>query len=575
MEPAADTSTSTEVISAVIEDYDFDMAQTVLNHDRLDSKIVETVDKFYGGNHWQDGSGWIGPPPSSTNPDAQAINEKLRIAFISNNIVKEIVDREVRAVTGMQPDFFLTVKRALKKIPRKIIKKVPDPAQPGQMMNDPSGAEIDDPSGAMVDEPLKTEEQALIDEAMSALIYWWDKQKVLKALTKAVRSKVKHSRGYLRIFVPPDRIGEDGRLPARDLQSALMSIFIETPKVSDANIVIDPMSMLPIAVTKYEVNGETVFEISGYENVDEVAQQGVDPAAMKTVIRTVARDDSNKDLNTDSEPFELLGNLTLYQLQGDALITEQILQAQKGVNLSLTMGAHNQVEAGFSERTFLNVELDTLKVPDPMSPTGTREVPKPLARGATASAALVGIQTGEDAQGNPIYATPGVVYHEPAPMTTFSDGKSLYKTCILEEAHQLHAKMSDDASSSGEARITALQDFVIHLGDSKEVTDSAGVWAIETALSMAADWAGTPGKFKDLRVNFDSKIYIGRISPDEKRVLQDEVAKKLRSRKSYMIATGTQDPEGELAQIKAEEEMLPPPAKPVAVPPKPGESGGT
>lgn len=540
---------------------------------------------FYNGNHWQDGLGWIGPSPIDNNPQAGAIMDKFKRSFVSKNLIAECVDRERNAVIGRQPNWTITVRRTLKKIPAK----VPDPANPQN--------QIVDPSGALVDESLTPEEQALIDEAAAVLTPWWDQRQVLKALQTCTTKRINMGKGAVRPFVPQDSLSESGKAPKLPLDQAIMLVHVDTPEPEDTALITKLSSMKQFSIVriteKSDDSGEDLITLE----LSALTNDG------RTIIASLTKD--SPDLSTGSgdsltkpveagtgdatpnpvdisEPLNLGGRLAVHVMEGRPLTTEQVKQNQKLLNLALTMCGHNVVEAGFSERVITNAEMPGKFVPDPTAEGGKRFVPDPLPRGAGVSTNLVGLQYVDEAGATHVL-TPGVHFREPAPVDTFVKTKDLALRDVYEEVHQMHALISGDATASGASRVQALADFVMNCLEIKENVDTAGQYTLETALAFAAHMAGSPGKFASLRINFDCKIDTGPLSPQERTALQAEVAARLRSRESYMLLTGQADPQAELVQIKRDEALFPAPA-PVPIPgtnppnpnnPNPAGSGGT
>jgi hypothetical protein len=535
-----------------LKNLSFEAADKALALKDDEKKDIDSKEKYYNEDHYQDGEGWIGARPDTNSPDIEQIFDLLKRGFVSKNCVAEVTDREKDAVIGHQPNWIVTVRRPLKKIPKQIPDPafVPDPANPTA-----EPPMIDDPAGATVDEPLKADEQQRVDELNALLIEWWDTHEALTALQTATVRKLLHGRGYLRLFIPPIK-RKNGVVPtAKDLREAGKLIFLETPEVVDAQIISDPLSMDRVGLSRFMVGDDKpVIEAVG---LDENNQ---------TVIRIIPRDETLIK-GGESTPLSLGERLTLYEMKGKRLVTKQIISQQKLLNLALTMCGYNLTESGFAEDTVTNAELEYDTVSDLTAAGGKRQIPKALPRGPGAVRNFVGLQF-VDRDGKLQILTPGVHHREPVPVDTFTNSKALANRTILEEAHQIHADIAGDAAVSGESRITALADFVIHCLDTKTSVDAAGTWLLETVGAYSAQLSGQKDRYIDLRINFDCKIDTGRLSPDERTALISEVDKKLRSRKSYMLITGQTDPEAELSQILSEsrqlQKLMPAPTPPPA-----------
>lgn len=553
------------------KDLDFGKANALVGLSDYEGTFVPANKAYYYGDHWQEGNGYIGPRPSIDDPRRDQLWDLLSKSFVSKNIIKEIVDRQVAAVLGNQPDWNLTVRRALKKIPKKIPDPnfIPDPLDPSK-----KAPLVDDPKGRKEDEPLEEAEQQLIDEGMAALAVLWDKRKPLKKLREMLRNRCVAGRGYLRSFVPPKfRDPASGTIKgAKDLQEAIQRVFFDAPDPAEAVVEIDPESQDSLGLIRFTRGAAKAIEVSFVDDSNQtfigVLQQGeADPAALGAVPgqkllgpAPAAAADQPAEAGPQSplpqmdlsSALDLAGHLPVYEAAGDPLITDQIRANNALVNLSLTMCAHVLVESGFSELIVTNVEFEMVRVPDPASPSGYREVPKALKRGGGAVQNLVGIQT-QGPQGQEQIATPGIHVKEPTPITTFAEGEELGRKNCLEEAHQTHALISGDATPSGESRIQALADFAMASLPFKNDADDAGVWLIETSLCWAAILAGKPGRFNSLRATFDSKLYLGKLTAEERTAIMAEVEKELRSKESARILLGIDDPEAEAEKIAEEQ----------------------
>lgn len=544
------------------------------DHER-DGLKVKINQRMYEGDHWLGGVGYIGAPPDPFDKHAPELWARLRRSFASYNAVKEITDRLNGAIYGQVPDYGMTVRRARRQIP----KKVPDPNFiPPEGNPEAAAPMIDDPEGATVPEPLTADEETRIREAAAALEVFYSKRKPLKWLKKLFRSRCLKGRGYLRLHVPPKfRAKANGRVPfAADLNEAIQRIFISEPDIEDAVHLTEEETRDELAINRYK-RGETkeVFELVFTDDatnqtfiatiehtpaVEPVAPvRGVagllnaSPLAAELLAESDTRLLANVPDENISDPLALNGNLTVFEQAGEPLITEQVRSQNFSMNLNLTMSNHVTFENGFRELATTNVELETEKVADERAPGGFREVPKKLKRGVGAHHNFMGV-TLEDAQGNESITTPGVHVFDPVPVDTFDKGQTMFRRNILAEVHQLWALITGDAAPSGESRIQAMADFVILALDYQEECEDAGTWLTETVLYWAACLIGKPGRFNDLRANFRTRLYLGRLTPAELQQLMSEVEKRLLSRETYMMQAGrVTDPAEERARIERED----------------------
>lgn len=532
--------------------------------------------ELYGGNHWLGGRGYIGAPPDPLDKNAPELWGRLKRSFASYNAIKEVTDRMVGCVLGQVPDYGMTVRRARRQVPRMI----PDPNfTPPADDPEAQAPMIADPTGATVLEALTTDEERRIQEAAAALEIFYAKQKPLKWLKKLFRSRLLQNRSYLRLFVPT-KFRRGGRVGfARDFNEAIQRIFISQPEIDDAVRLVDEESRDELALTKYKraEGRREVFELAFTDDNDLTYIATIEqnaaalinaesplalppprallPAApLAAELAAEERLLANVPDDNISDPLDLRGHLTIYEMRGDPLITEQVKSQNASLNLNLTMSNHVTVESGFREMAVTNVEMETETVLDPRAPGGKREVPKKLKRGGGVIHNFIGISL-EDAQGNETIESPSIEAFEPVSLTSFDAGQNMFRRNILSEVHQLWALITGDAAPSGEARIQAMADFIIFALDFQEEVEDAGTWLVEAPLYWAAILAGKPGYFSDLRANFKTRLYLGRLTPAEKTLLMSEVDKRLRSKESYQLAADvTSDPAEENARIKREEE---------------------
>ncbi len=64
------------------------------------SPVADHAQRFFTGDHWQDGRQWIGPRPSPDDAGATDAWAEIKRTFVSRNVVREVVERLVGAVTS-------------------------------------------------------------------------------------------------------------------------------------------------------------------------------------------------------------------------------------------------------------------------------------------------------------------------------------------------------------------------------------------------------------------------------------------------------------------------------------------
>lgn len=457
--------------------------------------------KYYDGDHWQDGAGWIGPGAGDTGilPDIQR-------AFVSKNVVREVAERHMAGVVGIEPRWALAVRRPL--------------------------ADDEQPS---------TQEQALIDEAEALLTEWWDARRGHLLLQEAATRLALAPRAVLRLYVPAGNIeqptdtsAEPAGVPVSPAKQSLDRIYLTLPDVAQAGVAVDADTQQPIGVYSYEdANQKAITELA-YRDGDT------------TVLRVIGKE------GEAGYTLAFSGQLPLYQLDRQPLITAQVRQQQAALNMAKTMQSRNVVLGGFLERVILNASPPGQKKVDPATGEETF-VPLPIKTGAGTTNFFSGaVYT--DNEGNIHVLNPSVVYRDPVDIKTFLDSTDSEYRGILEETRQIHAIQTGAFNISGESRKQARADFKTSLLPTKAELDRAGRWLLETLLAMASAFSGEPGRFAELRASFDCILDLGPMPADEQGQIISQVDKKLRSRASGMTALGIADPDAEMAAIAAEDE---------------------
>ncbi|HEU4327444.1 MAG TPA: hypothetical protein VFS21_30175 [Roseiflexaceae bacterium] len=452
---------------------------------------------FYGGDHWQDGKGWIGPMPTPTNPDGHEVYAAIQRAFTPSNAIAEVVDRHASSVVGREPAWSLTVRRSL---------------APGK-------------------QPMKAE-QALIAEAEALLTEWWDARGVAELLRELVVQALLAERAGLRLFVPAGRRDQEGRISTGDLASMLDLIHVEVTPIGSAAILIDLATLQRCSAHCYKRDDVTYVELS-YVDGDE------------TVLRVLA--------SNAADPQEIrlpIGrNLLLAEVLRPALISEPIRLQQKLLNLAYTMLGRNVVQGGFLERIIKNAKRPGYYEDDPDRPGERRFVSLPFRTGAGTTNMLEGLEIRDEAGNVTGYTTPDITYRDPVKVDTFVQTKAEAEQAILKETRQMHALISGDATASGESRKQARADFADSLEPTALLVNQAGRWLLETALALAAHLAKQPGRFAGLRAVFTCRINTGPLSGDEQREIIDQVDAELLDDETAMSRLGVEDVDAVKAKI--------------------------
>lgn len=529
----ADQKKAVEVASSLFQ------AKDARGTTRRDAGAIANTE-FYLGNHWQNGDGWIGAKPLITHGFNQTLNQ-IKEGFVSENVIKEVVDRHVGGILGREPLWgFIpqktvsqsaqTRRRRFSKLFGLIFGGAPETKVPGAKVLDRFAQEADE-----------------------ALTVWWDQAKPRKKLKEALATCLNEERVLLRLFVPRGLYANRTIPVQRSLADALNLLHIDVITSDKGGVFIDSYTQKPFGLYVYQVESAKCVELS---YVNDVGQ----------TIHQILSD--KPDLVVEPIPYDLQGRLWMYEVNRPALITEQIRSSQKALNLALTMMMRNVNLAGNLERVIINAERPKrkIRVPDSNQATGYREetVDSEWLTGPGVSNLLSGLLI-RDNDGKIIgRANPNISYRDPVKIDTFTGTRAECRQSIVGQAQQLHIMISGDSTVSGRSREQARAEYRGSLQDSKEPLDDAGRSLLEGALRIAAQFCNRVNDFAGLRCDFDARIEDGPVSPEERSANREDVKARLLSPESAMSRNGVEDTDAELARIAESEATAPtiPPPEP-------------
>lgn len=467
-----------------------------------------TVEKFISGDHWQDGDGWVGPMPQQTEVGYAETKQQIERAFTSHNVMLEVVERHMAAIVGREPRWELTPRRALRQ-----------------------------------DEEPSDTEKRLIDEAEAFLTDWWDNGKIHYKLQQSTTTLLWAEKSVLRLYVPRGLLRSatrgDGQrvsfIDAATIDEALRLIYLSHPTCTQATVYTDPDTMRELGLyTWVETEGTNGLETTW-----------VSPTGM-TIIRSVV---GNSDR---SFAFNLGGRMPIHMMGRESLINTQVIQNQKALNLALSMSPRNVVTGGFLERVLLNAQMPGEWQVDEAGDR-VKFIPEPYYTGSGTTNFVRGVDY-TDADGNTKLANPNIVWREPIDVEPSLTAKEAHKLAILDEADQAHILTTSSQYQSGKSKEQARADFMASLNITRNHIDAAGRWLIETALAMAEQFVGEPGRYtKTLRVVFNSKPDYGPLNSDERTALNEAMEKGVISRERNMYLQGVDDIDAELAKMNHEQ----------------------
>ena len=503
------------------------------------------VRDYYDGLHFSPGdeygAGWIGPWPNEKNVGYSDARSEIERGFVSANKVAEVTDRSMHGVVGKEPAWDVTLVRPL-----------------GQVENPETGD--------MEEEGPTIAEGALIDEANALLTEWWDSRKSHQTLQDGLITALLEDRGPLRIFIPRRFVGPYSVIPPGPPEQQATRVFVQDVAPQDGMVYRDETEMLELGLFAYweggvqrvevtfvdDATGETVIRWYGDRDKDPLllARAGIPEGG--TLILDGAGAPISPDLLGEIR-MPLDGRMIMHEMNGLGMISEQVVQNQKLINLAMSMLPRNANLAGFLERIILNGEVPGHWENDPAAAGGRVWVNDTYRTGAATTNFISGIES-EDAEGKISITSPSVVYKDPVSPIHLTETKLQAYQAILEETDQLHALIAGDAEASGESRRQAMAAFLADLRVLATHCNDAGRWMLETVLSMSAVLAKQPGRYSGLRVDFSCRLDPGPSTADEMRIALEAADKGVLSIETAMGYLGVDDPAAEKLRIDGEKQ---------------------
>lgn len=460
---------------------------------------VSSIIKFYEGDHWQDGNGWIGPwPAEKAAPGSALAIGEIKRAFVSHNAIKETVGRQRSALLS----------RAIQVTVTKLQNALKD-TQAGQ-------------AGDAEAELLQ-----------STLRAWIEREDTATAIEQAVTNSILADRSSLRFYLPPAALS-GSTLRQHDLSAAHKALYLDAVPVGKAGIYVERTERTRI--------GLYIDPDIGYAEIAYRMRGDTDV----TIRQLYANQEASKHHQVR------LGWLPIYEiLQGDTFVTDQMVSQQKALNLAESLFPRNAVTAGFLERVVTNSKIEGKTITD--EDGNERFVAYPIQWGAGVTNFFTGLKT-KGQNGQDSYTTPEINYHDPVPPDTFTQTSRHHYERILGEANQLHYLIAGDATASGASRVTAMSAHVISVLRAKAIVDRALTWVVQEATAYFELLTGQPGRWTDrYKIQAEAVAEFGPISSE---MIASSIAAskaKLLSRQTAMSWIGVTDPKAEEAQIGTEE----------------------
>ena len=453
--------------------------------------------KFYNGDHWQEGDGWIGPIISGGGDEkVQDLTfENIEKTFTSKGTVREVVDREIHSAVGIAPTVsFLG----------------------------------------------KEEADKTIEEAKNTFQTWWDLRDAHELLEEGLAVAAWGERASFRLYIPNGVLNERGEVPKMGFDEALYYLHIEVIDPDFSGVHFDP-----------DTNDECRFVFWTVKVKNKPEEEHAELSFLdengKTVVRHIVNEKSEEYL------FDLNGEFTIFQVKRPLLVSPQVVSLQKAINLNMTMLVTNLILSGFLERIILNASPPGHYEDDPGNPTIKRFVPDPFYVGAHTTNMLVGIET-VDFEGNRRITTPEVNYREPVDVTTFGEAKDILYQSLLEEVHQIHVLINRDGNASAESRKQARSEFERAVLISANEAEDAVRWMASIVMNMASV-ISEEKEFFGLRTTAQANIDSGPPTSEEEKATALLAEKELISNEDAMRRVNVRDTNAMQERIERERRM--------------------
>lgn len=467
--------------------------------------------QFYTGDHWQNGSGWIGPHPARTDPAFVDAMQEIALTFTPKNVVAECTDRHVLGVVGRAFQWSFVPRRTLKN-----------------------------------DERPSTDEARIIGEVTTLMRNWLTARKIPSLIRDAVATLLIAERSAVRLYVPAGLTDEndDGTrtVSVDTIEQALGKIYPEHLMPDTAAVVCDPDTKLEAGVWTYDVVED---DAGGQESTKSYAGLCFLEQNGKSVVRLMPKDPSG-DEYPDVE-MDLGGRLPMFEMRRRALITSVVQQQQRALNLANSMVPRNVVTGGFLERIILDAQMPGRPEIIDGVKTG-RWIHEPFYTGAGTTNFIAAAEA-EDEEGKKRFGSPSVEFREPINPDASIAATEAHYLAMLDECAQLHVVMSGDSNASGKSREEARTEFVRSLLRTQPEAEAALSAILETALAMAEALANTPGVYtKALRANVRCVLDAGPMTAEERTAIEASIGKTI-STETAQVLLGVEDVEAERARM--------------------------
>lgn len=516
---------------AEVQNFSYDTLNKELELNATEKNFQCLLDAYLD-DFWQNGATLLPPTQGGMSSN---LDNLFKRRYVFRNVIKEVVGRVVGAFYGKPPNWRFQVNG----------EDIESPEAPPAPVE---GEEPPAPEASVID-------LTSIDKALGQFFV---KQNVAEELGKAFAFRLAFGRGSWRLYIPSkyrrlnakkaagtgpnitegssQLAGEPGDptefVPFASIEEAIAAMRVEFVPPTQGRVLEDGGEMF--SLVKYQVRKD--WETRDTTNVIEFSF--VDDSD-RTFIGTIGEQSGISNIGEAnlSSAFELAGFTTLGEFKGHPYVNEALYRNNQLVNLALTCAGFSLVDNGFGEMVLTNVELNTRQI---TGPDGSLiEVPVDIKRGGGAIQNFIGAEIVDEA-GAVRRESPGVHFREASQMTAFKDGFDLGYVACLQEAGQLYALISGDATASGESRIQALADFVLRVSPYKSEVDEEGSQLMTVALLWAAQLSAK--SLTGHSVVYDSRMFVSSLSTEEKNTVMAMRKAGTISRETERVLLGIDDP---------------------------------
>jgi hypothetical protein len=462
-------------------------------------------------------AGWIAPMPPADHALYKSYYDGVVRGFVSSNKVGEVIGRHKAGVVGRQPSKGFESKAPLaegEQMPRDLLR-------------------------------LKQQADAWAAER-------WEAESMHTSLQGAVSNLLYAARQPARLLLPRGHLvkGKDGvwKLPSVDLPQMLQMIRLTYPKPEECTVYVDPDTFEEVGIFTYSKDGDYRAELTW---VDRSTATQDKPGL--TVVRVI--DGAG---NVEERRYDFGGLIPMYEMRRHPLVTPQMIQNQKALNLALSSVPRNVWAAGARARTAFNVDIPGKEVVDADGNKVFKE--DPLDWGAPVINFLQGTPIIDEATGKVTgYANPSMQVEEPVDVTPSKTAVDIHAWEIHSEARQLHAITGTDSAASGLKLLVARVDYLSSLTETKPTVDGCIEWQMNTRLAMAEAFTGgreggraTRTYSSVLRANAECKLDPGPITSEERAALDALVESGRLSEETALALMGVEDVAEEKARKAVE-----------------------